>query len=115
MLFFVFFLIGVVLFYTFLYFPFTSAAIALSSTVYLGAGKRFLLLLAFIFGAVYAFVRYDPPEAIPYTKEVIPVEGTITSCPEKTASGLLKQSFLVKTVEDIQPSSISPEESLQLP
>ena len=110
MLFFVFFLIGVVLFYSFLYFPFTSAAIALSSSVYLAGGKRFVLLLAFVFGAAYAFVRYDPPEDIPYTKELIPVKGTITSCPEKTESGLLKQSFLVKTVEDIQPSSVSLEE-----
>ena len=39
MLFFVFFLIGVVLFYTFLFFPFTTAAIVLLAVLYL-AGKK---------------------------------------------------------------------------
>ena len=110
MLSFISFLIGVVFFYTFLYFPFTTAAIALSSSVYLAAGKRFFLLLVFVFGAAYAFVRYDPPEDIPYTKELVLVKGTITSSPEKTASGSLKQNFLVNTVEDIQPLSFPPEE-----
>jgi competence protein ComEC len=114
MLFFISFLIGVVLFYTFLYFPFTSAAIALSSSVYLAAGKRFVLLLAFIFGAAYTFVRYDPPVEIPHTKEIVPVNGIITSFPERTAGGLLKQSFLVKTVDDIQSLSVPPEKGAEL-
>lgn len=98
MQFFIAFLFGVVLFYAFPYFPFTTVAICLSTSGYLTMRKKFFILIVLISGAAYAFMRYDPPQDMPYVKDTVMVKGEFTSCPAKTEGGSLKQRFIVRTV-----------------
>ena len=101
MQFFIAFLIGVVFFYAFQYFPFSTVAVSLSTSGYLTMRKRFFLLIVLISGAAYAFMRYDPPQDMPYIKDTVMVKGEFTSCPAKTEGGSLKQRFFVRSVEGV--------------
>jgi competence protein ComEC len=98
---FVAFLSGVVFFYAFLYFPFSTLAVSLSASGYLIMRKRFFILIVLISGAAYAFMRYDPPQDMPYIKDTVMVKGEFTSFPAKTEGGSLKQRFFVRTVEGV--------------
>ncbi len=101
MQFFIAFLSGVVFFYAFQYFPFSTVAVSLSTSGYLTIRKRFFLLIVLISGAAYAFMRYDPPQDMPYIKDTVMVKGEFTSCPAKTEGGSLKQRFFVRSVEGV--------------
>jgi competence protein ComEC len=101
MQFFIAFLSGVVFFYAFQYFPFSTVAVSLSTSGYLTIRKRFFILIVLISGAAYAFMRYDPPQDMPYIKDTVMVKGEFTSCPAKTEGGSLKQRFFVRSVEGV--------------
>ena len=101
MQFFIAFLSGVVFFYAFQYFPFSTVAVSLSTSGYLTMRKRFFILIVLISGAAYAFMRYDPPQDMPYIKDTVMVKGEFTSCPAKTEGGSLKQRFFVRSVEGV--------------
>jgi competence protein ComEC len=101
MQFFIAFLSGVVFFYAFQYFPFSTVAVSLSASGYLAIRKRFFILIVLISGAAYAFMRYDPPQDMPYIKDTVMVKGEFTSCPAKTEGGSLKQRFFVRSVEAV--------------
>jgi competence protein ComEC len=101
MQFFIAFLSGVVFFYAFQYFPFSTVAVSLSTSGYLTIRKRFFLPIVLILGAVYAFMRYDPLQEMPYIKDTVMVKGEFTSCPAKTEGGSLKQRFFVRSVEGV--------------
>jgi competence protein ComEC len=96
------FLAGVVLFYAFLYFPFSGVLVCLLSSAYLAFRKQFLLFLLLILGTTYAFLRYEPPQDIPYIRDKVAVAGALESFPEKTDMGTLKQTFRIKSATDIE-------------
>ena len=101
MQFFIAFLSGVVFFYAFQYFPFSTVAVTLSTSGYLTIRKRFFILIVLISGAAYAFMRYGAPQDMPYIKDTVMVKGEFTSCPAKTEGGSLKQRFFVRSVEGV--------------
>ena len=60
MAFFIAFLAGVILFYLFHYFPFTSSIIFFLFLIGLIFKKKYLLIPVLVFGVLYAFFRYAP-------------------------------------------------------
>lgn len=87
MAFFLSFLAGVILFYSFHYFPFTSSLISLLSLILLIFRKKYLLISAIAFGIFYAFFRYAPEADFSHIrgKEML-VSGTFNSEAVKTSS-----------------------------
>ena len=65
MQFFLSFLIGVVLFYSFQYFPYSTVALSLISALTLCVRKKYLLVVVLLTGTAFAFLRYEPPAPMP--------------------------------------------------
>jgi competence protein ComEC len=97
MLFFISFLAGVVLFYSFNYFPFTSVFVFLLASIYLCMQRRFLLIIFILSGVLYALLRYEPSHDVPYIKDNIEVKGICSSYPVKTEAGTVRQPFSVES------------------
>jgi competence protein ComEC len=95
------FLLGVVLFYLFNYFPFSTISAFVLSSIYLILKRKFSLVLILLLGIVFAFLRYAPEKDISYIagKEVI-VKGVFQSYPIQTESGTFKQSVEIKSAVD---------------
>ena len=96
------FLAGVILFYAFLYFPFSSVFVCLLSSAYLVYRRKFFLIPLLILGAAYAFLRYEPGQDIPYIRDKVAVAGAFESYPQRTDMGTFKQAFLIKSATDIE-------------
>ncbi len=101
MAFFISFLAGVILFYSFHYFPFTSSIIFF---LFLGGPifkKRYLLIPLLVFGVLYAFFRYAPETDFSNIrgKEII-VSGAFSSDAVLTSSGKFIQEFHVSSAAD---------------
>ena len=96
MFFFLSFLSGVALFYSFQYFPFFSCGIFLIFSVYLMVKKRFIFILLILSGIAFSFLRYEPLEGMSHVsgKEVI-IKGIFESHPVKNESDMFKQVFTV--------------------
>jgi len=101
MQFFVSFLAGVILFHSFLYFPFSTGFLAILSAIFLSWKKKYFLILTLVFGAIFAFLRYEPTTDIPYTKDEIVVNGTFESYPVRTKIGTFKQIFSAISAMDV--------------
>jgi competence protein ComEC len=99
--FFVSFLIGVVFFYLFLYFPFSTLSVSLTSAAYLTAKKKYFLIFIFLLGITYAFLRYEPVQELSYTRATIALNGVFESYPVKTERGSLKQILRLTKASDI--------------
>ena len=99
--FFVSFLIGVVSFYLFLYFPFSAVSVSLTSAAYLTAKKKYFLIFVVLLGITYAFLRYEPVQDFPYIKDNIAVKGTFESYPVRTDRGTFKQLLSVTEASDV--------------
>jgi competence protein ComEC len=95
------FLSGVVLFYIFNYFPFSTISAFVLSSIYLIFRRKFSLVLILLLGIAFAFLRYEPEKDISHIggKEVI-VKGVIQSYPVQTESGIFKQSIEIKSAVD---------------
>jgi len=100
--FFISFLAGVILFYAFFFFPFSSVFVCLLSSAYLVYRKKFFLIPLVILGAAYAFLRYEPIRDIPYIRDKVDVAGAFESYPQKTDMGTFKQTFLIKSATEIE-------------
>jgi competence protein ComEC len=100
--FFISFLAGVILFYAFLYFPFSSVSVCLLFSAYLVFSKRFFLIPVLILGFAYAFLRYEPAQDIPYIRDKVAVAGAFESYPEKTDMGTFRQTFLITSARDVE-------------
>ncbi|HBR22075.1 MAG TPA: DNA internalization-related competence protein ComEC/Rec2 [Nitrospiraceae bacterium] len=98
MAFFISFLAGVILFYSFHYFPFTSSLIFFLSLVLLIFKKRYLLIPVLVFGVLYAFFRYAPETDFSNIrgKEII-VSGVFSSDAVTTPTGKFIQEFRVSS------------------
>lgn len=103
MVFFLSFLTGIVLFYSFQYFPFSTIFAFLLSSIYLFIKRRFLPILIILSGIAFAFIRYEPAKDMSYTrgKEVV-VRGIFKSYPAETESGMFKQSLDIGSAVDIK-------------
>lgn len=99
--FFVSFLIGVVFFYLFHYFPFSTVIVSLTSAVYLTAKKKYSLIFVVLLGITYAFLRYEPVRELPYARDKLAVNGVFESSPVKTDKGSLKQILSITKASDI--------------
>ncbi len=89
------FLSGIVLFYSFQYFPFFTIFASLSSFVYLSA-KRIILIFIIITGIAFAFIRYEPVKDIPdISGKEVTVRGVFS------APADLRESHLIRTDRDI--------------
>jgi competence protein ComEC len=95
------FLAGIILFYLFHYFPFSTVVISLISAVYMTAKKKFFLILVLILGIAYAFLRYEPPQDIPHIKDEVAVKGIFESYPVKNDKGTFRQKFTIVSAEDM--------------
>ena len=87
------FLIGTVLFYSFQYFPFSSAIAGITVGVFSAFKKKPLLVFILLAGTVYAFLRYEPVQKPDYSPSVVTVSGTFSDYPSKTAGGNFRQLF----------------------
>ncbi len=108
MCFFISFLAGIVLFYSFHYFPFSTVFISLMSSVYLTVKKKFFLIFILLSGVLYAFLRYEPSQDLPYIKDPITVKGVFESYPVQTESGKFRQAFRIESVEELQSGNVAP-------
>ncbi len=103
MQFFISFLTGIVLFYSFQYFPFSTVFISVLSSIYLLVKKRLLLILIIISGIAFAFIRYEPVKDIPdISGKGFAVKGIFEYPPTKTESGMFTQDLNIKSAVDIK-------------
>ncbi len=103
MQFFISFLTGIVLFYSFQYFPFSTVFISVLSSIYLLVKKRLLLILFIISGIAFAFIRYEPMKDIPdISGKGFAVKGIFEYPPTKTESGMFTQDLNIKSAVDIK-------------
>ena len=103
MLFFLSFLSGVTLFYSFLYFPYSSGFIFLLSSLWLTIKKRFIFILLILLGIAFAFLRYEPLKDMSYIggREFV-VKGIFESHPVKSDSDMFKQAFTIRSALDMK-------------
>ncbi len=97
MQFFATFLVGVVLFYAFQYFPFSTVFVSLLSSIYLSIKKKYVLILVLVTGMAFAFLRYEPPKELPSIRDKIVVKGVFESYPAKTGRGTFKQTLTTES------------------
>jgi competence protein ComEC len=106
--FFISFLTGVVLFYSFKYFPFFTIFAFLLSSIYLLFKKKFFIILIIISGIAFAFIRYDPvKDILSLSKDTISgkeiaVKGIFESHPIKTESNMFRETLNIKSAVDIK-------------
>jgi len=101
MAFFISFLSGVILFYLFHYFPFTSSIIFFLFLAGLIFKKRYLLIPVLVFGIFYAFFRYAPEIDLSAIrgKEII-ASGAFNSDAVPTSTGKFIQEFHIGLAVD---------------
>ena len=103
MQFFISFLTGIALFYSFQYFPFSTVFFSVLSSIYLLVKKRLLLILIIISGIAFAFIRYEPVKDIPdISGKGFAVKGIFEYPPTKTGSGMFTQDLNMKSAVDIK-------------
>ncbi len=104
MQFFLSFLIGVVLFYSFQYFPYSTAALSLISALTLCVRKKYLLVIVLVAGTVFAFMRYEPTTPVLHANDDMKVQGVFSENPVRTGSGMFRQAFSVESASDLSNS-----------
>jgi len=103
MYFFLPFLSGIGLFYSFQYLPASTVFIFIIFSLYLSSKKKFFLILIVLSGAVFAFLRYEPVKDTSYIggREVAG-RGIFESYPIETENGIFRQDFHIQTAVDIK-------------
>jgi competence protein ComEC len=100
MQFFLSFLIGVVLFYSFQYFPYATVVLSCISALTLFVRKNYLLVAVLLTGAMFAFLRYEPPLPLPQINNDMEIQGVFRENPVRTGSGMFRQAFSVQSAFD---------------
>ncbi len=107
MAFFISFLTGVILFYSFHYFPFTSSFISLLSLIFLILKRKYLIIPVIAIGIIYALFRYTPePDFSHITGKEILVSGMFGSEAVKTSSEKFMQTLIVKSALDAESGRV---------
>jgi competence protein ComEC len=101
MIFFLLFLSGIALFYSFQYFPFSTISAFLLASVYLLRKKKFFFILSILLGIAFTFLRYGHEKDISHiiNREVV-VKGVFQSYPVKTENDIFSQSVEIKSAVD---------------
>jgi competence protein ComEC len=102
MRFFISFLTGVILFYSFQYFPFSTIFISILSSAYLLVKKKFFLMLVIISAIAFAFIRHEPVRDMDYIKDKVAVRGVFESNPVRTDSGMFRQNLNIESAMNIK-------------
>lgn len=96
------FITGVVLFHAFLYFPFLTGTLTLLCSFILVLKKKLPILLFFLFGTAFAFLRYEPVNDLPYIQDTIYLRGVFLSYPTKTTHGMFRQFLRIYSAENMK-------------
>jgi competence protein ComEC len=100
-MFFLSFLSGVALFYSFNYFPFSIISIGILSSVCLIIRKKAFLIFIILIGVIFSYLRVEQEKDISHIAgKEINVTGVFQSYPERTESGNFKQSLDVNSAVD---------------
>ncbi len=103
--FFISFFAGIIVFYSFEYFPFSIILLTLLSFFYLLLKKRtfyaIIFLLGMFLGVAYANVRYEPIKEIPFVEDRVLVKGYFVSFPINIKDNIYKQDFIINSAFDI--------------
>lgn len=99
MLFFICFLAGIVLFYVFLYFPFTAGIACILSTARMISRGRVLLVIPFILGGSYAWFRYSPPLDALAAREIL-IQCAAEDSPHELPSKRFMNEVIVQSAFD---------------
>jgi competence protein ComEC len=94
------FLIGVVLFFSFGYFPHTTVGIGILIVSVLSINKRFLIIPVLFAGILYSYLRYDPAVELQVNSDRYSATGVVTTFPARTKNGMLRQNFLIQKAEN---------------
>jgi competence protein ComEC len=86
------FVTGIFFFYAFQYFPYTTGFFGVISSAFLFMRRKPLLVLMVVFGAAYAFLRYEPPCEIGSIKDTTAIRCIFETYPVKTEQGSLRQT-----------------------
>lgn len=96
MFFFFLFLAGIVLFYVILYFPFTAGLVSILSAARLIFRGRVLLVIPFILGGSYAWLRYSPPLDAFAAREIL-IECVAKNSPHELPSKMFMNEVIVQS------------------
>ena len=91
------FFTGIFFFYAFRYFPFTTGFLGVISSAFLLIRRRPLLILIAVFGAVYAFLRYEPACEIPSVKDTTTIQCIFETYPVKNEQGSFRQTARIES------------------
>lgn len=105
MFFFVLFLSGIVLFYVFLYFPFTAGIGFILSVARLIFRGRILLIIPFMLGGSYAWFRYSPPLDTSAFSREIRVFCVAKNSPHELPSKRLMNEVTIQSAFDADKGS----------
>jgi len=94
------FLSGAVLFFSFGYFPHTTAGIVVLIVFALSLKKRYLIIPVLFAGILYSCLRYDPAVELPVRSDRYSATGIVTTFPVRTKNGMLRQNFLIQKAEN---------------
>lgn len=101
MFFFLILISGVVLFYVFLFFPFSSASALILSSLLLIRNKRHLLIFPLILGFAYALLRYSPPLDTAFlSNRELAIKCVANSLEQETSSGRYVNKVCVESAVD---------------
>jgi len=103
MYFFLSFLSGIALFYTFQYFPFLTSTVVLLACLYLFLKRKFFCIAIILLGIGFAFIRYEPHKEMAHiSNKEVEVKGIFLSLPIETESGRFRQFFEIKAAMDLK-------------
>lgn len=102
MQYFISFITGVALFYSFQYFPFLTLTFIVLSSVTLVLMKKFPFILILLAGTAFAFIRYEPVTDLPSIRDSLSLHGVFRSYPTKTEHGMFKQSLRIESAVNMK-------------
>ena len=105
MQFFLSFLIGVVFFYSFQYFPYATVVLSCISALMLFMRKKHILVIVLLTGTVFAFLRCEPPAQMLRMTDDMKVQGIFRENPARTGSGMFRQVFSVESASNMSNSA----------
>lgn len=91
------FFTGIVFYHSFQYFPYVTGFLGILSSALLFMRRKPLLVLAVVFGAAYAFLRYEPACEITSIKDTTAIRCTFETYPVKTGQGSLRQTARIES------------------
>ncbi|KJR40382.1 Competence protein ComEC/Rec2 [Candidatus Magnetoovum chiemensis] len=105
---------GIVFFYSYIYFPYTSVIVFIVVLIFYFKKMFFSYILVIVIAFVYTWIRYEPDIELKTQLKNIVLSGVFTSLPVKYEYGY-SQVFAVKSYEHIKSNSINLKRILKKP